>query len=219
MISGARSGPEGSDRDDRGDDDVDGDDVDGSLGHAGELVEQTPGVGDQHRLGHPEPADPAGLRFGERGFDDRRADDRHRHRALDVGQRLLAECLGERVGIGPTDACGACPARVDQLVLDPLLAQLLGLRGERWCAGGAEFGASFLAERFELLAAAARGVGVGTQPAARLHFVAPVDADVERAVADELLRRVAAAVACHVAGRHGHEVRGDADGVAEIGDA
>ncbi len=52
-------GAEGGDGDDRGDDDVDRDHVDGALGHAGELVEQAAGVGDQHRLGHAEPADPA----------------------------------------------------------------------------------------------------------------------------------------------------------------
>ena len=208
-----------SNGDDGGDHDVDRDDVDGSLRHAGELVEQTAGVGDQYRLGHPEPPDPARLRFSERGLDDRRADDRHRHRALDVGECLLAEGLGERVGIGPADAGGACPTCFDQLVLDPLLAQLLGLRGERRGARGAEFGAGFLAERFELLAAAARCVGVGSQPAAGLHLVAPIDADVERSVADELLWRVAPSVARDVAGRHGHEMRRDADVVAEVGDA
>ena len=108
--------------------------------------------------------------------------------ALDVGERLLAERLGERVGVGPADAGGSGAAGFDELVLDPLLAELLGLRCERRCAGGAEFGAGLLAERFELFRGAARGVGVGAQPAARRDLVAPVDADVERAVADELLR-------------------------------
>ena len=45
-----------------------------------ELVEQAAGVGDQHRLGHAEPADPAWAGLGEGGFDDRGAHDRHGHR-------------------------------------------------------------------------------------------------------------------------------------------
>ena len=94
-------------------------------GDAGELAEQAAGVGDDHRLGHAEAADPAGLRLGERRLDDRRPHDRDRHVALHVGQRLLAERLGERVGVGPADARGSGAPGLDELVLDPALAQLL----------------------------------------------------------------------------------------------
>ena len=216
---GSSLGAQRGHRDDRSDHDVDRDHVDGPFGNAGELVEQAAGVGDQHRLGHAEATDPARLRFGECRLDDRGADDRHRHGALDVGERLLAERLGERVRVGPADAGRTCPPGFDELVLHPLLAQLLGLRCERRSAGGAELGAGLLAERLELLAAAAGGVGVGPQASARGDLVAPVDADVERAVADELLGCVAAPVAGDVTGRHGDEVWGDADVIAQVGDA
>ncbi len=46
-------------RDDRGHHQIDRDDVGDALGHAGELPEQAPRVGDDDRLGHPEAADPA----------------------------------------------------------------------------------------------------------------------------------------------------------------
>ncbi len=220
VIAGARSGPSAATAMIDGDDEVDRDHVDGALGDAGELVEQAAGVGDEHRLGHAEPADPAGLRLGQSAdsmIDGRTIDTGTR--TLDVGQRLLAERLRERVGVGPADAGGTGAAGLDQLVLDPAFAELLGLRGERRGAGGAEFGAGLGAELLEPFAGAARGVGVGAQAPAGGHLVAPVDADVERAVAHELLGCVAAAVAGDVARRHGDEVRGDADGVAEVGDA
>ena len=219
---GDRGRPFGSERgdgDDRGDDDVDRDHVDGALGDARELVEQATGVGDQDRLGHPEPADPARLGFGERGLDDRRSHDRHRDRPLDVGQRLLAERLRERIGIGPADARRPGSPGFDELVLHPSVAQGLRLRGQRRCAGCAEFGPGLRTESLEVLPAPAGGVRVRAEASARRHFAAPVDADVERAVAHELLGGVAAPVAGDVTGRHGHQVRGDADLVAEIGDA
>ena len=124
-------GPEGGDGDDRGDHEVDRDDVDGALRGAGERAEQAAGVGDDHGLGHAEAADPARLRLGERRLDDRRPHDRDRHVALHVGERLLAERLGERVGVGPADAGGTGAAGLDELVLDPALAELFGLRRER----------------------------------------------------------------------------------------
>ena len=59
QIAGAAVGAEGGDGDDRGDDEVDGDHVDRALGNPGELAQQAAGVGEDHRLGHPEAADPA----------------------------------------------------------------------------------------------------------------------------------------------------------------
>ncbi len=212
-------GPEGGDGDDRGDDEVDRDDVDGALRGAGECAEQSAGVGDDHGLGHPEAADPARLRFGEGRLDDRRSDDRDGDGALHVGERLLAERLGERVGVRPADAGRPRPARLDQLVLDPPLADLFGLRRERRCAGGAEFGAGLGAELDEVGRLAARRIAVGAEAAAGGDLAAPVDADVERAVADEDLRCVAASVAGDVARRHGDEVGRDAELVAQVGDA
>ena len=200
-------GSEGGDGDDRGDDEVDRDDVDGALRGAGECAEQSAGVGDDHGLGHAEAADPARLRFGERRLDDRGSHDRDRHVALHVGERLLAERLGERVGVRPADAGGPRPPGFDELVLHPALAELFGLRRERGRAGGAEFGAGLGAELDEAGGFAARRVAVGAQASARGNLAAPVDPDVERAVADEDLRGVAAPVAGDVARRHGDEVR------------
>ena len=158
---------EGGDGDDRGDDEVDGDDVDDALRHAGELAQQAPGVGDEHRLGHPEAADPARPRLGPRRLDDRRAHDADRHVALAVGERLLAEGLGEGVGVGPTDAGGTGPAGLDEAVADPALAQLLGLGGERRRAGRAQLGAGGGAELDELRRIAAGRLGVAAQAAGR----------------------------------------------------
>ena len=100
-----------------------------------ELVEQAAGVGDQDRLGHAEPADPAGLGFGERRLDDRRRHHRHRDRTLDVGQRLLAERLRERVGIGPADARRTGSPGVHEFVLHPSIAERLRLRRQCGCTG------------------------------------------------------------------------------------
>ena len=97
--------------DDGGDHEVDGDDVDGALGHAGELLQQAAGVGDDHRLGHAEAADPARERLVDRRLDDRRAHDRHRDVAAVLQQRPLAERLRVGVGVGPAERRGAGPAR------------------------------------------------------------------------------------------------------------
>ena len=56
---GSGSGPRAATVDDGGHHEVDGDDVDHALGDAGELLQQAAGVGDDHRLGHAEAADPA----------------------------------------------------------------------------------------------------------------------------------------------------------------
>ena len=58
---GDRRGPLGAgrgDADDRCDHDVDRDHVDGAFRHPRELLEEAAGVGDDHRLGHAEPANP-----------------------------------------------------------------------------------------------------------------------------------------------------------------
>ncbi len=219
MISGARSGPSAATAMIAATTMSTGMTSTVPFGDTGELVEEAAGVGDQHGLGHAEAADPAGLGFGERRFDDRWPHDRHGHVALDVGERLLAECLGEGIGVGPADARGPGTSGFDELVLHPLLAELFGLRREGGSAGGAEFGAGLLAEALEVLRAAAGCVGVGAQPAARGHLPAPVDTDVERAVAHQLLGGVAASVACHVARRDRHEMWRDSHLVAEVGDA
>ncbi len=188
-------------------------------GAPGNALEQSAGVGDDHGLGHAEAADPARLRFGERRLDDRGSHDRDRHVALHVGQRLLAERLGEGVGVRPADAGGPRSPGLDELVLHPALAELFGLRREGGRPGGAELGTGVGTELHETCGFTARRVTVGAQASARRNLAAPVDADVERAVADEDLGCVAATVAGDVARRHGDEVRGDPELVAEVGDA
>ena len=163
-----RKGPAGGDGDDGGHNDVDGDDVDDAFGHARELAEETAGVGEDHRLGHPEPADPARPGFGPRRLDDRRTHDAERHVVAvggdRVGQRLLAERLGVGVGVGPPDAGRAGATGLDQLRLHPAFAQLLGLRGEGGCAGRPELTASFGAELDQSVGLTAGRLGVAAQP-------------------------------------------------------
>ena len=163
MIAGSAGGSAGGGVDDGGDHEVDGDHVDGALGHAGELLQQAAGVGDDHRLGHAEAADPAGERLVDRRLDDRRPHDRHRDVAAVLQQGPLAEGLGVGVGVGPAERRGAGPAGLDHLLLHPGAAALLGLGGERGDAGGAELGAGLLAEPGQRVGPAAVGLGVGAR--------------------------------------------------------
>ena len=155
------------DGDDRGDHHVDGDHVDRALRRAGELLQQPTGVGDDHRLRHAEPADPSRPRLGPRRFDDRRTDDADRHVALRLGQRLLTERLGERVGVRPADRRRPCPPRGDELILHPTRPELLGLRRQGRRAGGADLVAGVAAELGELDGLTAEGLGVALEAPGR----------------------------------------------------
>ncbi len=129
----------GGDREDRGDDQVDGDDVGDPLGHPGELAEQSARVGHDDRLGHPEAADPARARLGKCGFDDRGPDDGHRQRAAELrDEGELAERLGVGVGVGPTERLGPRAPEIHHPLLHPALAQLLGPPREEVDARGPE---------------------------------------------------------------------------------
>ena len=94
-------------------------------------------------------------------------------------------------------------------------------RASRGCrrAGSAEFGPGFLAEPSELIGLPADRLGVALQPSGCGDFVLPAEPDVERAFADEFLRRVAATVAGDVARADGDEVWRHAELVAQLGDA
>jgi hypothetical protein len=124
---------------------VDRDHVDGALGQARELLQQAPGVRDDERLGHAEAADPARPGFLQRRLDDGRPHDRDRQVAPLHEQGPLAEGLGVGVDVGPAQRRGPGPARFDQLVLDPVLAALLGLGRQQRRAGGAQLAAGLLA--------------------------------------------------------------------------
>ena len=108
---------------------------------------------------------------------------------------------------------------MDELIGHPTLAQLLGLCCERRSARRAELVACPRSEACEPLGVAARRVGVRACAARGGDLEPPVDAEVEGAVTDELLGRVAATVAGDVAGRHRHEMRSHAEAVQRLDDA
>ena len=145
-----RSRPSGRDGDDRRGDQVNRDHVDDALGYAGELPQQAPRVGDDHRLGHPEAADPSRNRVGERGLHDRGADDRYGQVSLRFREHDLAERLREGVGVGPTERLGAGPTELDEMVGHPVLTQSLRPLGEKRRSRGAELASRRLAELREL---------------------------------------------------------------------
>ncbi len=82
--------PGAGDGADGGGDLVDRDDVDDALGHAGELLQQAAGVGDDDRLGHAEAPDPARLGLRPGRLDDRRAHDADRDVAPGLAQGPFA---------------------------------------------------------------------------------------------------------------------------------
>ena len=98
-------------------------------------------------------------------------------------------------------------AQLHHPVGDPPVAELLGLGRQRGRTGGAELVTGGLAQGQVLLRGAAVGLGVGTGLAGRGHLLAPVEPDVEGSFRVPAPRARCPAVAGHVAGRHGHEVR------------
>ena len=210
-------GPRGG-VDDGGHDEVDRDHVDRALGHAGELLQQPSGVGDDHRLGHPEPADPSGEGLVERRLDDRRAHDRHGHIAPVLQERPLPEGLRVGVGVGPPEGRRPSATRLDHLLLHPGAAALLGLAGQRGHAGGPDLMAGLLPEAGERIRSAAVGLGVGASPAGAVDLAPPVDVDEERAVVHRDLGGCTAAVAGDVAGGHRHQVGRDLERLQRLHD-
>ncbi len=210
---------------DRADDQVDGNDVDRPFGNSWELPQQAARVRDDHWLGHAEPADPAGAGLDQRGLDDGGAHDAHWHVTLHLHQRAFAERLRVRVRVGPSERRGARSARGDELVGHPTLAERFRLGRERGCACRSE-----LCTRLASIARqpgwiTARGIGVSAGAAGRGDLAPPVDAEVERPLAHQLLRRIAATVARDVRRRHRDEMRRhaqvakrlhDADGTEEV---
>ena len=107
-------------------------------GTPGNSIEQAPGVGEDHRLGHAEATDPARPGLGQGGLDDRGPHDADRQVAPGLLQGLLAQRLGVGVGVGPAQGGGPGPAGLGHPVGDPALAELLGLVGQEGHAGGAQ---------------------------------------------------------------------------------
>ena len=197
--------------DDGGDDEVDRDHVDRALGHTGELLQQPAGVGDDHGLGHPEPADPSREGLVERRLDDRGAHDRHGDVAAVLQEGPLTERLRVGVRVGPAERRGPRPARLHHLLLHPGAPALLGLAGQRRDARGPDLVACLLAEARQRIGSSAVGLGVGARPAGAVDLAAPVDVDEERALVHGDLGRCSPAVAGDVAGGHRHEVGRDAE--------
>ena len=113
---------------DGGHHEVNRDDVDGSFGDAGKLLQETPGVGNDDRLGHPKPSNPAGGGFGDGRLDDGGADHAHRDGARRLGCGYLAKGLGVGVGVGEAERRGPSHAGLGHMVVHPAGSELLGLR-------------------------------------------------------------------------------------------
>ena len=141
-----RGGGSGQDRVDH---DVDRNDVDDPVGRCREIRELAATEGQNDRLGHLEAFDPAGMRPGQRTFDDRGphyADGQRTRVLLEVA---LPERFGHRVAVGPAEAAGALPTGSDQLLAYPLLAQALGFHRDRRQPGPADFCGGLLVESGE----------------------------------------------------------------------
>ena len=120
--------------DDRRRNHVDRDDVDHALWVAREGVELSLRERHEERLRHAEAADPARRGLGEGGFDDGWAHDGDRHVASQFHQGLLAERLGVRVDVRPSQRGGSAAARGDHLGVHPLLGA--AVRSWRRAAAG-----------------------------------------------------------------------------------
>ncbi len=212
-------GPPGCDVDDRGHDQVDRDHVDHALWHAGERFEQPSGVAEDDRLGHTEALDPAGPRFGPGRFDDGRAHDGDRDLAPGFIEGPLAECFGVWIDVWPSEGDGPGSAGLDQLLVNPTLPDLFGFGREQWGACRSQLVASLFAESLQSFGGPGVGIEIGPRSSGRFDLGPPVDVDVEWAVAQQLLGSAAPAIACHVAGGDGDEVRGHTKVVEGVGDS
>ena len=192
---------------DGGHDQIHRDHVDDALGHPGELFEQSPGVGGDHRLGHAESPDPSRIGLGQGRLDDRGPHDAHRDVAAGLGQGPLTEGLGEGVGVGEPEAGRPGPARLGHLVVHPAAAQALHLLGQRGYACRAQLPAGLDRQRGQALGAAAGLLGVAAGPAGAGDLIAPADVGEERRLVHQLLGRGAPPAAGHVAGGHRDQVR------------
>ena len=132
---------------------------------------------------------------------------------------LLAERLGEGVGVRPADARRPGTPGLDELITHPPFAQLLGLGRQGWSAGGSELAAGVGTEVGQAIGLPAGRLAVAAQPAGGGDLVAPAQPQVERTLRHQLLGGVAAAVAGDVARRHGDEVRRRAQLAKQCGDA
>ena len=209
----------GGDGDDGGRHEVHRDHVDDALGHAGELLQQAPGVADDDRVGHPEATDPPGTRFGECGLDDGRAHDADRYVAAGLDKGPFAEGLGVGVRVRPAERRSSGSPGADHAVADPTGAVLLGLVRQGGRAGRTERLAGVGAELRQHLGGSALRLGVATGLTGTFDFAAPVDIDEERALVDQLFGGRPSPVPGHVAGGDGDEVRGDAEVVQRRSDA
>jgi hypothetical protein len=199
-------GPVGGYRDDCGHDEVHGDDVDDALRHARELPQQAAGIRDEDRLGHAEASDPAGLRLGEGGLDDGRANEGDGDVASSLEQSAFAERFRIGVGVRPAKPSGAGAAGRDHPVLHPVFSEPLRLVGQERGARGAELRASGLVKGGEAIGRPALSVGVGSRSPGGRDLGSPIRVRQPPARRDELLEGVAFVAAVDIGRRHGDEV-------------
>ena len=177
------------------------------FGYARELPQQAAGVGDDDRLSHPEPADPARSGFGKGGLDDRRPDDGDRDGVAELGhERPLAQGLRVRIGVRPPERLGPGLSDRDHLLLHPVLAQALGPLGQQVQPGPAELLTGLLVEPGQALGLAGLGLRIAPLAPGGVDLGAPVDVDGEGVGVEQLLLGLALVGAGHVRGRHREEV-------------
>ena len=195
------------DGDDGGHHQVDRDDVGDPFGHAGELPQQAPGVGDDDRLRHAEASDPARAGLGERRLDDRRPDDGHGEGVAELRDECpLSQCLRIGIGVGPPERLGSGLAHLDHLLLDPVLPQSFRPLGQQMQAGAAQFPSGLLVEPGQAIGAAGLGLGVAALAAGGPDLGTPVHLHAEGVGVQQLLFGLTLVGSGHVSGGDRDEV-------------
>ncbi len=191
-------------RQDRVHDVVDGDQVDDALRDAGELGDLAHAVGADDRVGHLEAVDPAGRRVLQRRLDDARPHDAQAEAALvrEVLDRALPHRLREGVDVGPAERARAHASVLDQALIHPPLAALLGVDADRVGAGAGVLLGGLGHEVLEHLGLAAGRLDLAAGLQRHLRLERVVDLVIERALGDHALLH-----AGDVGGRDVDEVR------------
>ena len=141
--------------------------------------------------------------LGQGRFDDGRADDGDGQQVAVLGhQSPFAQSLGVRVGIGPSERLGPGLPDDDHLLLDPVLAQMLGSFGQQVQAGGAQLFAGLLGQGGQMLGPPRCGVEITALTSGRLDLVPPVHIHAEPGGAEQLLSGFALMGAGDVGGGH-----------------
>ena len=147
----------GAHRDDGVDDVVAGNDVDDRIGRGGKFRQLPLAVGQDDRVRHLEPLDPAGMWVPQRRLDDGRTHDGHPHVPAVIRDHGLPHRLGEGVDIGPSERARPLGTCGDEFLLDPFDATAFGVLTGRQVPGLAVQLLRLLPQEGELF----RGAGPG----------------------------------------------------------